>query len=296
MSISLLDNTKGFADAWRRVSQVAAECDISAVADSFALGHIDGFVNYFYIPEGVIPKTTTGKKYSDLYTSRQLEDLERVLGPSFDSSMSADDMPPMKLWNQFLTCRSYSRRFNKNLTVENIKKEAMEAMDLALAVRSKTDGKRYFGFETDEEIHAVSPKFQSMLYTSFTIEEQAEILYREVKYQTAHPKRGNDDLLMEKYYKERNFFAMEKADANRWEYIDSLGLSDSLARKLRECEREAGRIVVENRTRNWMGRILSEIQSAPTLIDVGAAHLLGKEGLINLLRENGYTVEPVMQE
>jgi uncharacterized protein YbaP (TraB family) len=55
-------------------------------------------------------------------------------------------------------------------------------------------------------------------------------------------------------------------------------------------------MLVENRTRNWMGRILSEIQSAPTLIDVGAAHLLGKEGLVNLLRENGYTVEPVMQE
>ena len=294
MPVSLLDKTKGFADVWRKVSQVVAECDLLALADSLALGHIDWAANYFYTPEVAIPKITTGKKYSDLYTSGQLKDIERVLGPSLDPSLSADDMPPMKLWNQFHTCKGSSYGFGKNLTMESIKKKTMEAMDLALAVRSRTDGKHYFGFEKKEEINIVSPKCDSLLYTSFTIEEQAEIVYRRVKYQTAHPNRVSYGSLMDKYYKERNFFSMEKAYANRQEYIDSLGLSDSLARKLRECDRETGRMIVENRTRNWMGKILSEIQSAPTLIDVGCLHLMGKEGLINLLRQRGYTVEPVM--
>ena len=294
MPVALLDNTKGFADVWRKVSQVVAECDLLALADSLALGHIGGAANYFNGPEVAIPKTTTGKKYSDLYTSGQLKDLERVLGPSLDPSLSVDDMPPMKLWDQFITCKDFSERFGKNLTMESRKKKTMEAMDLALAVRSRTDGKRYFGMERRTESLTSFLKCDSLFYTSFTIEEQAEIVYRRVKYQTAHPNRVSYESLMKKYYKERNFFGMEKVYVNRQEYIDSLGLSDSLARKLRECDREAGRIVVENRTRNWMNRILSEIQSAPTLIDVGCSHLLGKEGIINLLRQRGYTVGPVM--
>ena len=290
MPVSLLDNTKGFANVWRKVSQVAAECDLLPIVDLFTTGHIDEKYKSFGIPKETIAKTTSGKKYSDLYTGSQLQYMKRLLGSSLYPSLSADDMPPLNLCEKIYT----HKKSNKSVGNFSIASNILGAMDIALAARSRTDRKRYFGMEGQTEGLTPFPKRDSLFYASFTIEEQAEILYREVKYQTAHPNRVSYESLMEKYYKERNFFGMEKVYANRQKYIDSLGLSDSLARKLRECDREAGRIVVENRTRNWMSRILSEIQSAPTLIDVGAEHLLGKEGLINLLRENGYTVEPVM--
>lgn len=46
----------------------------------------------------------------------------------------------------------------------------------------------------------------------------------------------------------------------------------------------------------WMKKILSAIKKQPTLISVGALHLIGENGLINQLRQYGYTVEPVLSD
>ncbi|CCH01768.1 hypothetical protein FAES_3761 [Fibrella aestuarina BUZ 2] len=48
------------------------------------------------------------------------------------------------------------------------------------------------------------------------------------------------------------------------------------------------------RNRNWLGKITATIARQPTLIAVGMAHLFYKTGLIVLLRERGYQVEPVL--
>lgn len=47
------------------------------------------------------------------------------------------------------------------------------------------------------------------------------------------------------------------------------------------------------RNRNWMDRITMTLPVQSVLIAVGVAHLVGDQGLISLLREQGYTVEPV---
>lgn len=55
-----------------------------------------------------------------------------------------------------------------------------------------------------------------------------------------------------------------------------------------------------NETQQVYGEIkMSEMQSpatmkaAPTFVAVGALHLPGEKGLLNLLKKQGYTVEPV---
>lgn len=48
-----------------------------------------------------------------------------------------------------------------------------------------------------------------------------------------------------------------------------------------------------SRNQNWIPVIHHQIQQKPTFIAVGAAHLPGDEGVINLLRILGYTVSPV---
>ncbi len=47
------------------------------------------------------------------------------------------------------------------------------------------------------------------------------------------------------------------------------------------------------RNRKWMERIERTLPVQSMLIVVGAAHLVGKDGLIELLRSRGYVVEPV---
>ena len=46
------------------------------------------------------------------------------------------------------------------------------------------------------------------------------------------------------------------------------------------------------RNRNWLPAIQRETARQPTLFAVGAAHLLGSHGLIELLRQQGYRVTP----
>ncbi len=51
--------------------------------------------------------------------------------------------------------------------------------------------------------------------------------------------------------------------------------------------------ILYNRNRNWIPKIETQITKEITFIAVGAAHLGGDKGVLNLLRKKGYFVEPV---
>lgn len=52
--------------------------------------------------------------------------------------------------------------------------------------------------------------------------------------------------------------------------------------------------LIFSRNRKWAERLAEELPRHTTLVAVGAGHLPGEQGLINLLRDRGYTVEPVI--
>jgi uncharacterized protein len=51
--------------------------------------------------------------------------------------------------------------------------------------------------------------------------------------------------------------------------------------------------LLTNRNKNWIPLIIDMAKDKPTFFAVGAAHLGGKNGVIRLLMQAGYTVEPV---
>ncbi|MFY8188113.1 MAG: TraB/GumN family protein [Flavobacterium sp.] len=55
-------------------------------------------------------------------------------------------------------------------------------------------------------------------------------------------------------------------------------------------------VLLNNRNQNWIPVIDKVSSEVPTFFAVGAAHLAGKEGVINLLRQAGFKVEPVMMQ
>jgi uncharacterized protein YbaP (TraB family) len=73
---------------------------------------------------------------------------------------------------------------------------------------------------------------------------------------------------------------------------------DSLFAKILEQEREDYPGLAEkfdqqllgDRNRRWMPRLDVLFQKEPTFVAVGAGHMCGNEGLLNLLRERGYAV------
>jgi hypothetical protein len=52
-------------------------------------------------------------------------------------------------------------------------------------------------------------------------------------------------------------------------------------------------LLVLARNEAWLGKLRKLIHSQPTFVAVGAAHLGGPTGLIELLAQQGYTVQPV---
>ena len=48
-----------------------------------------------------------------------------------------------------------------------------------------------------------------------------------------------------------------------------------------------------NRNKNWIPEISKYAKEKPTFFGVGAGHLPGENGVINLLRKAGYTVKAV---
>jgi uncharacterized protein YbaP (TraB family) len=52
-------------------------------------------------------------------------------------------------------------------------------------------------------------------------------------------------------------------------------------------------LLLYNRNRNWVTSMEKIFATNPAVIAVGAGHLPGEKGVINLLKKAGYKVEPV---
>lgn len=56
---------------------------------------------------------------------------------------------------------------------------------------------------------------------------------------------------------------------------------------------EFTKYLLDNRNKNWVHQLNSLMKNESLFVAVGAGHLVGDVGLINLLRKEGYTVEPL---
>ncbi len=52
-------------------------------------------------------------------------------------------------------------------------------------------------------------------------------------------------------------------------------------------------VLLYNRNRNWVAKLKDLMPGKTLLVAVGAGHLPGDQGVINLLRKAGYTVTPI---
>lgn len=70
---------------------------------------------------------------------------------------------------------------------------------------------------------------------------------------------------------------------------------DRLLDIIRDDPQFAGHVelFLDKRNENWVAPIREQMHSAPTFVAVGAGHLPGEKGLVTLLRNAGYDVEPV---
>ncbi|QIK61408.1 TraB/GumN family protein [Dysgonomonas sp. HDW5A] len=89
---------------------------------------------------------------------------------------------------------------------------------------------------------------------------------------------------MDKYYKLQSLKKIEELIESQKQYISTdLYMEQEFT------------MMGNNRNNRWMKKIPFLIKNKPSFIAVGVAHLIGKTGLINQLRNLGYNVEPIRE-
>ncbi|MEO7314608.1 MAG: TraB/GumN family protein [Ginsengibacter sp.] len=116
-------------------------------------------------------------------------------------------------------------------------------------------------------------KLQASVFDSIPYDWQAKELLKNID---SFPKYKKEFDEMLQVYKNQN--------------MDSL---ESMMTKSEFGGDEFSEILLGNRNRDWVTQLNSIMKKQSVLVAVGAGHLPGKDGLIELLRKQGYKVEPL---
>ncbi|HEY5392984.1 MAG TPA: TraB/GumN family protein, partial [Hanamia sp.] len=55
-------------------------------------------------------------------------------------------------------------------------------------------------------------------------------------------------------------------------------------------------LLLKDRNKNWVEQLNTIMKRESVFVAVGAGHLVGENGLVSLLRKEGYTVEPLVNK
>lgn len=123
-----------------------------------------------------------------------------------------------------------------------------------------------------------------------TLKFQADLLFQSI------PLDRQAKLLMCLIDNEEFNVQMLKDIANAYRAQDLEGIQKALDMKLNNsCDSspEEETAMIDNRNADWIVKMKKIMAERPTFFAVGAAHLPGEKGLLQLLREEGYSVEAV---
>ncbi len=128
---------------------------------------------------------------------------------------------------------------------------------------AKKKGTEVVGLETLQ--------FQMDLVNDISIEDQIKMLFEDDL--SGNPLDVYNEMVAA--YKEQNLTKLN-------ELIDA---DDSMTK--------LGDKFLKDRNADWISKIEKLVQEQPVFIAVGAGHLAGEYGVLNLLRQKGYTVKPI---
>lgn len=169
------------------------------------------------------------------------------------------------------------------------------SVDLALGEETARRGKETGGLETSSSVMGMimSMYTDTKYIDTLSMKEQAKIIYKLVH------RMDNDSLyqypkLHEVYLendtcKFNHFLGEFEEELTKWsEEVYGNGMTDK-----KDYQNEH---LLRDRNEAWIPVIKENIAKRPCLIAVGCRHLLSNDGLIAMLRREGYTVEPVTKK
>ena len=251
------DSIPGFRQAFQSSDQVCGELDMELMQSPSEMMKLQAAM---MMPEG--------KTIQDLLTKEELQELNAfmtdILGVNLENPLMGAQlgkMNPAALTTQF----SVAMYLKKN-QIQNIN----DYIDTYVQKIAKEQGKKVIGFETvDDQIKA--------LFLSQTLERQKQLMMCMVRNKDYQIQLSDD--LVKAYFTQNLDQIYEVTDMKLNDECDSTP------------EEEAA--LIYDRNENWVKSMPGIMKSTPTFFAVGAAHIVGEKGLLNLLRNNGYQVDPV---
>lgn len=164
----------------------------------------------------------------------------------------------------------------KPLLVESLIMEQMPQCDNTIIMeqlvmeQAKQNDKDIKGLETMD--------FQLSIFDSIPYKLQAKQLVKMVDDAGKHVDDKELQELTDAYKKQE---LSKLGDLSEKEDIDMQGYAD---------------LLIYNRNMNWVKKLQGIMAKGPVVVAVGAGHLPGDKGVINLLRKAGYKVEPVRND
>ncbi|MCT4629956.1 TraB/GumN family protein [Winogradskyella sp.] len=146
---------------------------------------------------------------------------------------------------------------------------SLQSYEQELTKIAKKDGEEIYGLETLEE--------QLNVFDNIPLEDQYTDLVRMAKDNLEYDKNTFSKML--KTYEDENITA----------------LLEMMNDKTNKTVSEHQNVLLDQRNKNWIVKISEYAKDQPTFFGVGAGHLAGETGVINLLRKAGYTVTAVIE-
>jgi hypothetical protein len=206
----------------------------------------------------------SGLLYMNMKDGKKLKDLYtdaeyKKVANYFTDSVGIPLMMLQSIKPYFLVAMLYP----KMMKCKNASGVEGELMSIA-----KEDKKEIKGLETMQ--------FQSSVFDSIPYEWQAKELLKNIDSFSIYKKEFDTMLLQ---YKNQQLSAMEI----------SLAKSEFGSDKYED-------ILLTKRNLNWVGQLKTIMQKESVFVAVGAGHLVGEKGLLNLLKKEGYTIEPLLNK
>lgn len=143
--------------------------------------------------------------------------------------------------------------------------KSVSGVEEVLMRAAKAEQKEIKGLETME--------FQASVFDSIPYEEQAKELLNGIDSLQAYARYFDT---MVQVYKSQQLTDMEALFSK-----SEFGMQDHQD------------ILLDKRNSNWVQQLKTIMAKQPVFVAVGAGHLVGKNGLIALLKKQGYTVKPL---
>ena len=254
---SYLDKIPGANAAIDEVDQVYGELDVKTMTNPDTLAATQAIT---MLPDG--------KTIKDILTAEQFEKLDKyvtsILGTGLSNPMLFQQMGKMNpaTLDNTLTITNFLKKMQGKFNPNNI-------IDISIQQTAIQKGKKTNGLETMD--------FQTRLMFGRPMNEMIEQLMCSIDNSEFYDKQT---LLLLDAYHEHN---MEKLIE-----ITYMKMGNSC-----DMTEEYMNGLIFNRNSDWAKKIPAIIKNSPTLFVVGAGHLGGEKGVINLLRKAGFKVEGV---